>query len=130
VSRGAFTLIETLIAIVLVAVALPVALAGISGAVQVTGQARSRDLARHLAESQLAKLLATGTWSSSAQAGDFDPAVDGAASAGFHWQVAVAPWRDPALDTLRLTVTWDPPSPAHAVALDTLVAPPVAGSAQ
>jgi prepilin-type N-terminal cleavage/methylation domain-containing protein len=122
--RQGFSLLEVLIAIMLMAAVLPVALSGMSSSVQVTQQIRRHGQARHLAENHLAHLLATGAWQSSAQAGEFDAQLDGDESTAFRWQLEIIPWRDPNVRILRCTVTWDPPSPTHAVTMETLAVPP------
>ena len=127
-NRRGFTLLEALIAIVLVAVVLPVGIAGISGAAHAAGQVRRNDLARRLAEGKLNQLVVTGEWQTSATSGDFDPATDGDDAAGFHWQLTSTAWRDPTVHDLRLAVTWDPVSDAHTVAVETLATPPATAS--
>jgi prepilin-type N-terminal cleavage/methylation domain-containing protein len=121
--RRAMTLIETLIAIVVVALVLPVAISGVSHAVQSAEQVRRMDTARRLAETRLARLAADGTWQSTATSGDFDPRLDGEDAAGFHWQLATATWRDPVVRSLALTVSWGPSASPRAVTVTTLVTP-------
>lgn len=122
--RRAFTLIEALIAIALVAVVLPVALAGVSSAGRSAGKAHREQVALMLAQNKLNTLVASGDWSAGSSSGSFDPDADGTEAAGFRWQSEVAPWRDPTVHTLRVTVSWDPVAPTHQVSLDTLVVPP------
>ena len=47
---------------------------------------------------------------------------------GFHWQLTTSAWRDPSVQQLHLTVSWDPPAPANALSLDTLVTTPTAAT--
>lgn len=117
-----FTLIEALVAIVLVAVVLPVALAGISHAIRGAELARRHDVALRVASARLARLVADGSWASSAGDGDCDPAVDGDDAAGYRWQVAVSAWRDPVVHDLVVTVGRGAADPSAAV-LETLVIP-------
>lgn len=120
--RRGFTLVEALVAIVLVAVVLPVALAGISAALRGAGQVRDREVALRVAQSRLARLVADGSWSGSPSEGACDAAEDGEDAAGLRWRVAVSSWRDPTVSTLRVTVGRGADDP-RAVAIETLVIP-------
>ncbi len=124
--RRAFTLIEALVAIVLIAVVLPVALAGVSASLRGVDQVRRQDLALRIAQSRLALLVADGSWQRSGTAGACDPAIDGEDAGDLRWQMAVATWRDPTVRTLRVTVSWGSLSAPRSVSLETLVTPPVA----
>ena len=126
--RAGFTLIEALVAIVLVAVVLPVALAGVSASLRGVDQVRRQDVALRIAQSRLATLVADGSWQRSGTSGSCDPAIDGEDSEGMRWQMAVATWRDPTVRTLRVTVSWGPLSSARSLFLETLVTPPATGS--
>lgn len=123
-SRCGMTLIEALISIAVVALVLPIAIAGVSRAVQSADQVRRMDVARRLAETRLALLAADGSWQSSATSGDFDPRVDGDDATGFHWQLTVTPWRDPVVRTLSLSVTWSTAVNPRTVTMETMVTPP------
>lgn len=125
-NRAAFTLIEALIAITLVAVVLPLAIGGISAATRAASDVRSHAIARRLADGLLAKLVANGGWQTSAQSGTFTAADDGDEAARFSWQLATETWRDPTIRTITVTVAWEPPSDAHRVVVTTLAAPPTA----
>jgi type II secretion system protein I len=127
--RHGFTLIEALIAIVLVAVVLPVALAAVSASLRGVDQMRRQDVALRVAQARLAALVADGSWQSSGTSGACDPYIDGEDSAGLRWQMTVGTWRDPAVRTLRLSVSWGPLAAPRSVTLDTLVTPPIAGDA-
>ena len=120
--RG-FTLIEVLVAIVLIAVVLPIALAAVSSAIRTAEQTRRHDVALRMAESRLARLVADGSWQTSASSGSSDLRDDGEDTAGYTWQLAVATWRDPNVHTLHLTVGWGQDGSAGSVAMDTLVIP-------
>jgi prepilin-type N-terminal cleavage/methylation domain-containing protein len=102
-SRG-FTLIEVLVAILVVGVVLPVALTGVGRALQAAGRSAREGTARRLAASLEARLLASGDWRTTATSGAFDPAQDGAEGAGFRWQAALASGRIDTLRTLTITV--------------------------
>lgn len=128
-NRTGFTLIEALIAIALIAVALPIAVAGISAATHAAGDVRTHAIARRLADGLLAKLVATGSWQTSAQSGAFSATDDGDEADGFTWQLTSETWRDPTIRTLSLTVAWNPASTAHQVTVTTLAAPPPSATA-
>lgn len=127
--RRAFTLIEALVAIALVAVVLPVALAAISDGVRTVERARRLDLARRVADARLSRLLADGSWLTAATAGDCDPVLDGEDAAHLRWQLAVTTWRDPAVRRIHLVVGRDPAAGIETVAVETL-AEPKSGAAQ
>jgi type II secretion system protein I len=128
-SAAGFTLIEALIAIVLVAAVLPVALAAISHVTQSVSRLQKQAIALRLADSRLAAWLLDGSWQTAPASGDFTVDTDGDDVTGFHWQLAASAWRDPTVQQLHLTVTWDPPAAANAVSLDTLVTPPATTAA-
>lgn len=123
-SQTGMTLIETLIAIVVVALVLPIAIAGVTRAVQSAEQVRRMDTARRLAEARLARLAADGSWQSTATSGDFDPRQDGEDASGFHWQLATTTWRDPVVRNLALTVSWGSSANPRMVTVETMVTPP------
>ncbi len=123
-NRQGMTLIEALISIAVVALVLPIAIAGVSRALQSAEQVRRMDIARRLVETRLALLSADGSWQSSATSGDFDPRVDGDDVTGFHWQLTVTPWRDPVVRTLSLTVTWNSSGNQRALTMATMATPP------
>ncbi len=127
-STTGFTLVEALIAIVLVAAVLPVALAAISHVTQSVSRLQKQAIAQRLADSRLATWLLDGSWQTAPASGDFTPGTDGDDVVGFHWQITVSAWRDPTVQQLHLTVSWDPPAPANVVSLDTLVTAPAAAS--
>ena len=127
--RGGVTLIEALIAIVIVAVILPLALSGVSHALQAADQTRKQDVARRLAETRLARVVADGSWQSSALSGTFDATQDGEDADAFAWQVSLTPWRDPAVQIIVMTVSWGSVEAGQAVTLTSLVTPPATTSA-
>ncbi len=122
--RRAFTLVEALIAIALVAAVLPVALTAVTHAGQAAGLGHRKQVALHLAQNKLNWLVASGDWAGGSTSGSFDPAADGDEAAKFHWQLDVSTWRDPAVRQLHLSVGWEPATEANQVALDTWVTTP------
>lgn len=121
--RRGFTLIETLIALALVAVVVPLALAGISAATQAASQVRKQELARRVGESRLARLVTSGDWSTSAESGACTIDDDGEGTENLTWKLALSTWRDGTTNLLTLTVAWDATDENKAVALTTLVTP-------
>lgn len=122
-SRKGTTLIEALVAIGLVATVLPVALAAVSGGSQAIERARRADLASRVAQARLARLLADGSWSTSAAAGTCEADSDGADATGLRWALHVAAWRDPVVRELALTVSWGEGSRGGSVSVSTLAVP-------
>lgn len=125
--RAGFTLIEALVAIVLVAVVLPVALAAVTQSLRGAEHIRRQDVALRVAQSRLAALVADGSWQSSGSSGACDPRVDGEDTEGMRWQMSVVTWRDQTVRTLTFTVSWGPHSGPRTVTLTTLVMPPLTG---
>ena len=121
--RAGFTLIEVLIAIVVLAVVMPVALAGVSAAMRGTSHARNQDIALRVAQSRLAVLVAEGSWDSSGKSGACDALTDGEDAVDFRWQVDVTPWRDPYLSVVKMTVMWGNPLDPRSVTLETIAMP-------
>ncbi|MGN6368718.1 MAG: prepilin-type N-terminal cleavage/methylation domain-containing protein [Phycisphaerae bacterium] len=117
----AFTLIETLVAIAIIAAILPIVLAGISLASRAGLLARQRTLAATLGEAKLNELVATGLWNSGALSGDF-----GDDAPGFTWSASVTPYSDSDLTTqnleeIDLTVSWKSRNITRDVTFSTLV---------
>jgi type II secretion system protein I len=121
--RSGTTLIEALVAIALVATVLPVALNAVGEGSQAIERARRSDLANRVAQARLARLLADGSWSTSAASGTCDAATDGADADGLRWTLSVATWRDPVVRTLGLTVTWGEGKHGGSVTVSTLALP-------
>jgi type II secretion system protein I len=121
--RKGFTLIEVLVAIVLVAVVLPVALAGVGSALRGAELVRRHDVALRVAESRLAMLVADGSWEGSVTSGSCDAELDGEDAIGYQWQLAVSNWRDPSVHVLRLQVGRGRADADGSVTVETLVIP-------
>ena len=126
--RAGFTLIEALVAIVLVAVVLPVALAAVTASLQGASAVAKQDVALRVAQSRLATLVADGSWQSSGSSGACDPRTDGEDTEGMRWQMTVATWRDQTVRTLKFTVSWGTTTNPRTVTLTTLVIPPLTGN--
>ena len=85
--RTAFTLMEVMVTVLLLAIVLPVAMRAISVSTGMAGNARHRSEAGALAESKLAELIATGTWQNGRLDGDF-----GTAWPDYHWHADSQTW--------------------------------------
>ncbi len=77
----AFTLVEVLAAMLLIAIVLPAAMKGISLATVAASDAKRRTEAVGLAQAKLGELLATGSYQSGNQSGDFP-----AQWPGYRWE--------------------------------------------
>ena len=119
-SRGGFTLVEVLAALLLMAIVLPVAMQGITLATRASTTARSRTEASGLAESKLNELIATGQW----QTGNLSGQCDGDFS-NYSWAATVSPWNQDTsgqnIQELDLTVSWTTSGRVRNVMLSTLV---------
>jgi type II secretion system protein I len=122
-SHTGFTLIEVLISIMILALVLPVALAGISASLRGVSQVRNQDVALRVAQSRLALMVAESSWSGSGKSGNCDAVTDGEDAVDFRWEVVITPWRDPYLSTLRVSVLWGNPLDPQRVTLETIVTP-------
>lgn len=125
--RAGFTLIEALVAIVLVAVVLPVALAAVTASLRGADAIRKQDIALRVAQSHLAVLVADGSWQSSGSSGTCEPRTDGEDTEGMRWQMNVTPWRDQTVRVLTFTVSWGSTTNPRSITLTTLVMPPLTG---
>ena len=114
--RRAFTLVEVMATLVLLAVILPVAMKGIALAVRTAGVARERMEATALAETKLGELLATEAWRNGPLGGDF-----GAERPQYDWTAEVSDWEGSVLRLLTLRVEWISRGQMRIVALSTIV---------
>lgn len=113
---NAFTLVEVLATLTLVAIILPVAMKGISLAITASGEARRRLEASSLAEANLAELLAAGEWQGTDLSGDF-----GEARPDYRWHAEVSDWDNAALKQVTVHVEWTSRGNRREVAVTTLV---------
>lgn len=100
-SRGAFTLLEVLIALVVLAVALTALLSAQSGAIRLRTQAEEITLATFLLEARMADVELSGFPPVGRQEGDF-----GETYAGYRWQTLVSETPFPGVREVRHAVTW------------------------
>lgn len=115
----AFTLIESLVALAMLAVILPIAMQGISLAISLSSQARQQAEAAGLARMKLDELVATGEWNSgTSMQGNF-----GDQWPNYEWSAAVNSWQDGSLDELDVQVTWSARQRTQSIIMSTLVIP-------
>ena len=98
--RSAFTLIEVLATLVLLAIVLPVAMRGVSIALGAASSAKHTAEATTLAESKLNELVADGSWLTSGQGGDFAPDKP-----DYRWE-CVTESHDYGLSQVAVRVVW------------------------
>ena len=118
--RAGFTLVETLAALLLVAIVIPVVMRGVTLATGAASASKRRTEAASLAQSKLSELLATERWRGGVLAGQFGPA-DGHNAGDYGWRAEVAPWTEPYLKELAVRVSWDRAGVEQSVTLTTLV---------
>ena len=114
--QRAFTLVEVLATLALVAIILPVAMEGISLATTMAGVAKQKMEAASLAETTLAELLATGAWQNGDLSGDFGPEQP-----QYHWIAEVRDWEGTTLRRMDVHVQWTARGRERSVTLTTLV---------
>ena len=112
----AFTLVEVLAALTLVAIILPVAMRGVSLATSAAGHARRQMEAVSLAEAKLAELVTTGAWQDADLSGDF-----GDDHPDYRWSADVTDWEGALLRQMDVQVSWMERGAERSVALTTLV---------
>ena len=103
--RAAFTLVEVLATILMLAIIVPVAMQAVSLATGVAGAARHRAEAASLAEAQLAFLMTSGEWQTGTLQGDFT-------QQGFpeyQWFASVNNWTEANVQQLDVMVLWTTP---------------------
>jgi type II secretion system protein I len=112
----AFTLVEVLAAITIMAIVLPVVMYGISLSTGLAGGAKMRAQATALAEAKLNEMIVEGTSTLGTTSGDF-----GDDGPGFTWQADLAQWEEPNMNQLTVTVTWIARGQQHSAAVSTLL---------
>lgn len=114
--RGAFTLIESLVALGMIAVILPIVMQGISLSLSLSGEARHRTQAASLARMKLDELVVTHQWNAGQLRGDF-----GQDWPGYEWTASMQDWQSGAMTQLEVTVTWTARARRQSLAVATLV---------
>lgn len=114
----AFTLIEVLATLLLLAIVLPVIMRGISMATSAGSLAKQRSDAYGLCESKLNELLATGQYQYGNLSGDFSPDYP-----QYRWTAQVLDWTDPNVEQLDVHVLWNSRNSQQDIVLSSLVYP-------
>lgn len=123
----AFTLVEVIASLAIVAIVLPVAMNGLSIVLRLGQDARCRAQAASFARGKLDDLVATGDWQGGVMGGEFTPASE--ANAGvvdgpvFKWSASVRPWTQSSVNELSIDVSWTAGKREHVITLTTLVDP-------
>ncbi len=112
---AAFTLLEVLTSIVLVAIIMPAVMKGVSIVTALAGSAKERFEAASLADAKLAELLATGEWQEGGSSGDFEPDFP-----GYGWTAEVEQWQDTTLQEVKVGVYWTRRGRTELISLTTL----------
>lgn len=117
--KKAFTLIEVLAAIAVLAIVLPTVMYGISLASNLASISKRRQEATTLAQTKMNEILITQDWQSGSTAGDF-----GDDAPGYKWSSEVTSYDDSVVTTLEqvdVHVTWNQRNEQHEVVISTLV---------
>ena len=115
-NRGAFTVIEVLATLTLVAIVFPVVINGLSLCLATAENARQQAQAASLAQSKLAELVATGQLYDAELSGDFEPDWP-----EYRWSAQLNDWEDSRLIQLDVSVIWTRRGEDRDVMLSTLV---------
>jgi prepilin-type N-terminal cleavage/methylation domain-containing protein len=118
--RRAFTLVEVLAALLLIAIVLPVVMRGISAGTSSASLTRRRTEASSLAQSKLAEIMATEQWRDGALNGTFTLAETENA-ADYSWRAELQQWSEENVKQLDLYVTWTTGKGEQNVMLSTLI---------
>ena len=114
--RGAFTFVEVLATLTLVAIVFPTVMSGISISLQAGDFATHQAQAPSLAQSKMAELVAQGQWQQATLSGDFSPDYP-----DYRWNAQVSEWDGVSLEQLDVTVSWRQRGRERSVVLSTLV---------
>jgi prepilin-type N-terminal cleavage/methylation domain-containing protein len=115
--RRAFTLIEILATLTLVAIILPVAMKGLSLAQGTATSAWRQTEAAALAQSKMAEIVAEAQYQQNeSQSGDFLPDYP-----DYSWTATMAEWQGTTLQELDVQVSWIQRNQMRSVMVSTLV---------
>ena len=101
VTSNAFTLVEVLATMALIAIVLPTAMRGIALSTRMASHARHRIEAVSLAKSRLSEMVASGQWTGSGKSGTF-----GSDRSEYEWSASVTDSTVASVYRLDVTVSW------------------------
>jgi len=127
-----FTLLESLLALLLVAVVLPALMGAVRSGVRMASLTEDRTLAMQLAEAKMQELLINESWNSIASTGRFGdegmrdeeiiiPPVSEQDPRQWRWEIEVASWQDQSASQVTVMVIWDRWGRERLFQLDTVV---------
>jgi len=116
-STRQFTFAELLVAMVFIAIVLPVAVRGVLIANRAGVTAERKRTAARLADRMLTELVVTGDWEHTDEGGDF-----GEDHPEYRWSIATGPWSEetPELQLVTVYVTFPVQGIEHSVELSTI----------
>lgn len=123
-SRRAFTLIEVLAALLLMAIVIPVAMQGMSIASRAGLLGQRKAAAMRVAERMINELIVTGEMNQSSSSGTV---VDGDAS--YPWTMQSEPWTEDTMTQVTVKVTFSIQGNSYDVSASTLFDPTAAAAA-
>jgi prepilin-type N-terminal cleavage/methylation domain-containing protein len=122
-NKSGFTLIEVLFTLLLIGLAIPAIMHGLTSASTLADKAHRRSEAAGLAQSQLNQLLADETWQGGSLSGDFSTQ----GWPDYTWQLNSAAWPGDTLGTglyeLDMVVSWSANGRKQSYTLCTLAYP-------
>lgn len=115
---AAFTLVEVLATMVLIAIVVPVAMQGVTLATRMASHAKKQVQATSLATSKLSELIASQAWRNTARSGTF-----GRDWPDYDWKLESSNWKVSSVYELTMRVAWRGTEPVEkrSVLLNTLV---------
>ena len=119
--RAAFTLLEVLVALLFVAILLPVMMRALSLSAQLGAHGQREAFAVSLATYQLTEITATESWQTGDDEGDFETGQWGSQVERYQWTLTVDDWEDATMKELTVVVSWMERGREQSVRLTTVV---------
>lgn len=113
---AAFTLMEVLAAMVLLALVLPAVMKGISIATVLASDSVSKVVAAELAENRLNEAILLSEWKSGSGSGDF-----GSEYPDYRWMLTTSDGTQAGLKRIDMTVTWEKRADQYEFQLTTFI---------
>ena len=117
-SKPAFTFVEVLAALAVMAIVIPVAIHGTQIASRAGVVAQRRAIALRLADGLLDQLIVENSWGSSAQTGSFGEGLE-----GYQWKVDSEGWGNGDLNLVSVEVSYVVQQRSYSVVLSALAPP-------